>query len=68
MSLLLSEGHPAARRYPLIVVWQEAQLVRERNRLRMAEEAVMLHTVITAQMAKGGHRQLEKLLKDLRNG
>lgn len=70
VSLLLSEGHKDARRYPIATVWYEAQLVRERVNQRIATEATMMHAVAVAVMApKGrGNKHLQKLFKDLRNG
>jgi len=52
------------------VLWQEAQIVRERENRRFATEATILDAVITAQMTSGnsGRDHLTKLLKDLQNG
>jgi hypothetical protein len=54
-----------------VVLWQEAQIARERENRRFATEATLLDAVITAQMASGksGAREhLTKLLKGLQNG
>lgn len=70
MSLLLSEGHVHASRYPLATVWYEAQLVRERVNGRIATETILMHAAMIAVIApKGaGQKNLDKLLKGLRDG
>lgn len=68
MSLLLSEGHATARRYPIIVVWQEAQIVRERVNQRHITETVLMQAVAAATMSKKGGKHLADLLKDLGHG
>lgn len=52
------------------MLWQEAQIARERENRRIATEAVLLDAVITAQMTSGksGREHLAKLLKGLQNG
>jgi hypothetical protein len=65
---LLSEGHHHARRYPLIVLWQEAQVVRERINARIVTDAVMIDSAIAANLSKPGRKQFAKTLKDLSNG
>jgi hypothetical protein len=70
VSLLLSEGHPSARRYPLGTLYYEAQLVRERINRKMITESVLMQAVINAVLSPSGdgHKSLNKLFKDLRNG
>lgn len=68
-SLLLSEGHHHARKYPITMLMYEAQLARERNGARMADEALAMNTVIGAALGgKDGQGALKKLLQRLRNG
>jgi len=52
------------------VLWQEAQIARERENRRFATEATLLDAVITAQMTSGraGRDHLARLLKDLHHG
>lgn len=68
VSLLLSEGHHHARRYPLIVLWQEAQVVRERVNSRIVTDATMIDSAIAANLNKPARKQFIKTLKDLSNG
>lgn len=68
-SLLLSSGHPHAKRYPLSTLWYEAQLVRERVNGLVATEAVMMDAVITSVLSpKNGRQHLDKLLRKLNSG
>lgn len=62
VSLLLSEGHPDARRLPVAVVWSEARIIRQRHARRMQNEAVTMQTVIGSLFSKEGGKALEKLL------
>lgn len=57
VSLLLAEGHLAARRYPLGFMWSEARLVRRRLNARMATEAVLMQSVVASVIAGGDHLQ-----------
>lgn len=77
MSLLLSEGHPHAPRYPLVRLWWEARIVRERLMERMALEATLSHASMSALVEsvyskKGAQRpankQFQELLKRLTDG
>ena len=66
-SFLLAEGHSAARRYPLVVLWQEAQIARERVNTRMMTEALLIDAaIIRAVSGEGKH--FESLIKGLKNG
>lgn len=69
-SLLLAEGHVNARKYPLAMLWNEAELVRERVNARLATEATLLHAVAMAVLTpKGkGVAHLNKTLRKLQNG
>jgi hypothetical protein len=53
VSLLLSEGHVQARKYPLWQVAVEADIVRERLADIAARDTVLMHTAI-AQVIGGG--------------
>lgn len=65
-SLLLSEGHAAAWRYPLGKLWSEARFVRERWVGRTSTEAVVMQAAIVSALAGGKH--LKDVLEDLRDG
>jgi hypothetical protein len=69
-SLLISEGHVYARKYPLAMLWTEAELARERINTRLATEAALLHAVAMAVMTpKGkGVPHLNKTLRMLTRG
>jgi hypothetical protein len=62
VSLLLSEGHPCARRYPVAVVWSEARIVRERNAYRRSRDAAVMQMVLGSMFSKKASKELEKLL------
>ena len=66
----MSEGHPHARKYPLAMLWTEAELARERVNGRLATEATLLHQVAVAVLApKGkGVATLNKTLRMLQDG
>lgn len=66
MSLLLSEGHPEAERYPIAVVWSEARLVRQRDVQRIKTEAVVMQGVIAS--AFGGSKALQEIFRTLDDG
>jgi hypothetical protein len=70
VSLLFSEGHHNANRYPIARVWYETQIVNERVNNRIATETTLMHAAMVAVVApKGaGNKQLQKLLKGLRDG
>lgn len=67
---MLSEGHLHARKYPLAMLWNEAELVRERVNARFVTEATLLHAVAMAVLTpKGkGVEHLNKTLRKLQNG
>lgn len=66
MSLLLAEGHTAARRYPIAMVWNEAKMVRRRKNHRLAHEMVVLNATVGAVIA--GPKHFKEVLKDLEDG
>lgn len=71
-SLLISEGHQHARRYPLAMLWSEAELVRERVNARIRTETTLMHAVIVSILSpskdKKAQRHLDNLLKRLDHG
>lgn len=52
------------------MLWQEAQLVRERINGRIVTDTLMLNAVISAHMSTGDEARdhLNKLIKGLQNG
>lgn len=66
-SFLLAEGHTAARRYPLVVLWQEAQIARERVNQRIVTEALLIDAAIIRGVSGDG-KHFEALIKGLTNG
>lgn len=65
---MIESGHWQARRYPLGMVWEEAQLVVERKNRDAASNTALLHTAAAAVMSKEGGRALKKILKELTDG
>lgn len=69
VSLLLSEGHTHARRYPLATVGMEAEIVRRRINNRMVTESTLMQACIATVMnGKEGTRHYNKLIKELNRG
>lgn len=75
MSLLLEKGHSQARLYPIIMLWNEAEICRERRRSDLAMlSIVMQHTIVASdsQLDRKGVKQaatnLKTLLKELQDG
>ena len=63
MSLLLSEGHLDARRYPVAHAWSEARIVRQRNAFRRREETALLQMAVASVLSEKAGKQLANLLK-----
>lgn len=66
----MAEGHPCARKYPLAMLWTEAELARERVNARLATEATLLHQVAIAVLTPKGRgvKHLTKTLRKLQHG
>lgn len=62
----MSEGHSAARQYPLAVLWSEARFARQRINERMATEVALTHAAIVDVLCGKSH--LDEALKRLKNG
>lgn len=62
MSLLLAEGHPNARFYPIAVLWSEARIARQRINAKMVMEATLLQTAVSTVL---GGKKATKNFKDL---
>lgn len=66
----MAEGHAHARKYPLAMLWTEAELARERVNARLATEAVLLQQVAVAVLTpKGkGVKHLNETLRKMQDG
>jgi len=68
LSLLLANGHPDARRYPLGMLMDEVGLVHQ----RMDEESARLlehtHLAVSAVIDKDAAKTLNEKIKELTNG
>lgn len=68
VSLLLSQGHPHARRYSIIMVWNEAEIVQQRYNRRVRDYAIIgqhLATLSTGTLTKDGVKKTNKALRTL---
>ena len=65
VSLLLDHGHPDAGRYPIGMVWDEAELVVERENRRIATEATFTNLAVSAVISAKSGKQFEKQIKKL---
>jgi hypothetical protein len=63
VSLLLSEGHADARRYPVAFAWSEARIVRQRNAFRRKEETALLQLAVGSILDKKAGKELAKLIE-----
>jgi hypothetical protein len=68
-SLLLSEGHRFASRYPLSKLWYEADLVRERINRNYVTEVTILSTVMSTRYGgRAAGKTISDLIRKLQNG
>ena len=65
MSLLLEYGHPEAMKYPLGMVYDESNLIIERQNSRIATEVLLLQQAVNGLLSKEGRKQFTKTLKTL---
>ena len=69
VSLLLSNGHLAARLYPVGMVWGEAAIVRKRVNHHLATEAILMQAVVgSALNPKEGGKAFQKMIKEMTSG
>lgn len=68
MSLLLSQGQPSARRYPLWMLWDEARIVQERHNGFAVTQAVLTQLAVASLFSKEAGQQFAKLTKRLSDG
>lgn len=68
ISLLLGNGHPACRRYPLWQVALEVEIVRDRINALIATEAVVLQAAVSSILSKDAAKAFTKLVEAMRDG
>lgn len=65
MSLLLAHGHSQARRYPVGMVYVEAEYVVERIDREEASRAVLLQMAVSSILSKKAGEVFRKKIKDM---
>jgi hypothetical protein len=65
VSLLLSEGHVNASKYPLRFLWNEVSFAQERMASRARTEAIIMQAAILSAIDKEGSRHFKELLEKL---
>lgn len=68
VSLLLSAGHAAARRYPIGMVFMEAQFVVERHNREEATRAMLIQLAAGSMLSKDSAREFAKQIKKMTQG
>jgi hypothetical protein len=66
--LLLANGHSEAPRYPLGVLWDEAQIVVARENRHFATTAILLQMAVSSMFSKDAGKQFNQTIKDLNDG
>lgn len=69
VSLLLSQGHVHAQRYPIATVWVEAEIVRSRMDHMTASDSMLMYQMLGAVLnGKAGAKEYRKSIKALTDG
>ena len=71
VSVLIEKGHSQARLYPVIMLWNEAEICRERTRLDLLALATIMQRVIIAtngNLTKQGQKEATQNLADMLKG
>lgn len=68
VSLLMANGHPDARHYPIGLVWTEAEMVTNRINNDMATTALLNQMAVSSLFSKEGGEQFTKIIKELTDG
>ena len=55
-------------KYPLVVVWSEARIVRQREATRLKGEAVTMQTVVASLFSDEGGKAFHELLQEIGDG
>ena len=65
----MSEGHTAARRYPVAMVWAEVDIAKRRINHQHITQSVLMQACIGSVInGKNGGKQYQKLIKELQRG
>lgn len=67
-SLLLANGHPHARLYPLPILWTEAALVVERINNAEVTTALLVQAAIGSAVSKPGAKHFQQMIERLTDG
>ena len=71
VSVLIEKGHSQARLYPVIMLWNEAEICRERKRLDLLALATIMQRVVIAtngNLTKPGQKEATQNLADMLKG
>lgn len=71
VSVLIEKGHSQARLYPVIMLWNEAEICRERKRLDLLALATIMQRVVIAtngNLTKQGQKEATQNLADMLKG
>ena len=71
VSVLIEKGHSQARLYPVIMLWNEAEICRERKRLDLLAIATIMQRVAIAtncNLTKQGQKEATQNLADMLKG
>lgn len=71
VSVLIEKGHSQARLYPVIMIWNEAEICRERRRLDLLAMATIMQRVAIAtngNLTKNGQKEATQNLADMLKG
>lgn len=71
VSVLIEKGHSQARLYPVIMLWNEAEICRERKRLDLLALATITQRVAIAtngNLTKQGQKEATQNLADMLKG
>lgn len=67
-SLLMAEGHPRAREYPLGMLWEEVRIVQMRKERETAIWASSLRAAISSVLSEKSGTQFDEFIEDLTDG
>lgn len=59
----MAQGHAQARHYPIVVVWSEARIVRQRNASSRKLDTVLTQMILSTLFSKDAGAELKKTLE-----
>jgi hypothetical protein len=62
VSLLLANGHVAARQYPVVMAWSEARIIRQRIAAGRKLDAALMQQVLSSMFSKEAGKALQQTL------